>query len=415
MLDLTKLTYRVMVMDENNNQYNIKDYIQNLGWEENEGELAVRSSFTVRNDRTAKGKLSSLIKPGCMIGIFASDGKSVDQEVARGYVTEWNPQLKNNSDSLQCTSYDILYTLQKSQDNRFYASGTGTQSIVTGLLEEYGVPVQGYNGPNVAHGKLKYNNAYISDMIMDVLDDAGKRSNGTYFLRSSKGYAEVVERGRNTETYVFETENTQSVSTHMSLSNLVTRVRVIGRENKEGNFSVEATLNGMTKYGIRQRIYTRGTDETLEDAKAAAQQILDENGTVQEEITLEAPDVPFIRKGDVVCVKVGVSCGLYYVKGIQHNCDSYSMTMKLRMAKPLTITAEDTAETKKEYHEGDIVEFHGGTHYTSSYCDAKGYPARAGQARITKKNGAGKAHPWHLVHVDQSSNVYGWVDEGTFS
>ncbi len=136
MLDLTKLTYRVMVMDENNNQYNIKDYIQNLGWEENEGELAVRSSFTVRNDRTAKGKLSSLIKPGCMIGIFASDGKSVDQEVARGYVTEWNPQLRNNSDNLQCTSYDILYTLQKSQDNRFYASGTGTQSIVTGLLEE---------------------------------------------------------------------------------------------------------------------------------------------------------------------------------------------------------------------------------------------------------------------------------------
>ena len=56
----------------------------------------------------------------------------------------------------------------------------------------------------------------------------------------------------------------------------------------------------------------------------------------------------------------------------------------------------------------------GGTHYVSSYDDATGYNARAGQARITIKNGSGGAHPWHLIHVDDDSNVYGWVDDGTF-
>jgi hypothetical protein len=75
-------------------------------------------------------------------------------------------------------------------------------------------------------------------------------------------------------------------------------------------------------------------------------------------------------------------------------------------------------KTKKTYKEGDIVQFNGGTHYLSSYPNAKGSPATAGTAKITKDpscKGNGHAHPWHLIHTDSSSNVYGWVDEGTFS
>lgn len=71
----------------------------------------------------------------------------------------------------------------------------------------------------------------------------------------------------------------------------------------------------------------------------------------------------------------------------------------------------------KSYKVGDIVNFHGGTHYVSSYSGARGYSARAGKAKITlgpNCKGNGKAHPWHLIHTDSKSNVYGWVDEGTF-
>src|SRR5699024_2690238 len=72
---------------------------------------------------------------------------------------------------------------------------------------------------------------------------------------------------------------------------------------------------------------------------------------------------------------------------------------------------------KKSYKVGDIVNFHGGTHYVSSYKGAKGYKARAGKAKITlgpNCKGNGKAHPWHLIHTNSKSNVYGWVNEGTF-
>lgn len=76
--------------------------------------------------------------------------------------------------------------------------------------------------------------------------------------------------------------------------------------------------------------------------------------------------------------------------------------------------AKASSEKKKDYNVGDIVNFHGGTHYVSSYPGSKGYKARAGKAKITIKNGSGKAHPWHLIHTDSGSNVYGWVDDGTF-
>ena len=64
MIDLAKIQYRVVVMDESKNQYNIKEYIENLGWEENDGELSVRTSFVAKNDKTSKGYLSKIIKRG---------------------------------------------------------------------------------------------------------------------------------------------------------------------------------------------------------------------------------------------------------------------------------------------------------------------------------------------------------------
>ncbi len=99
-----------------------------------------------------------------------------------------------------------------------------------------------------------------------------------------------------------------------------------------------------------------------------------------------------------------------------------TVTIKLKEEKPTATVekpraVENPPTEKREYKAGDIVNFHGGTHYQSSYAGAKGYSAKAGKAKITlDKNckGNGGAHPFHLVHVDSSSNVYGWVDEGTF-
>ena len=196
MIDLSKIAYRLTVMDSGGKQYNIKEFVTGLGWEENKNEISVRTSFTAKNDKTSAGRLSELIKPGCLIGIFASDGGKQDREVARGTVQEWNPQEQSSSNTLKCVAYDSLYDLQRSQDNKFYSAGTGTKSIMTGAFDEWGIPTKGYSGPNVSHEKMKYSSSYVSDMLLDVLDDAYKKGGGKFIIRAAEVAGAVAPPGR---------------------------------------------------------------------------------------------------------------------------------------------------------------------------------------------------------------------------
>lgn len=414
MIDVANIKYRLVVMTEDKKQYNIKEFVENLGWEENDGELAVRISFTAKNDKTSAGLISSLAKPGCLVGIFASHG-STDEEVARGYITDWKPTLSGNKDKFDVICYDELYNLQESQELIYYSSGIGTKSVITKIFDDWQIPMDKYEGPDVTHGKLAYKTEMLSDVLLDILDDAKKKGGGSAMIRAAKGKVSVIEWGSNTTVYHFEADNTKQVSHKKSTSGMITRVKIIGQEDDDGRSSVEAVVNGLTKFGVRQKIYIRGKDDSVSDAQSAAQEIIDEKGQVKEDITVQAPDIPFIRKGDLVHMTVGTLKDYYYVKGIRHDADSGSMTMDLK--KAVTEVVKNNQVTKKSYNVGDIVYFKGGTHYVSSWPGSKGYPAKAGKARIhlgPNCKGNGKAHPWSLIHINSSSNVYGWVDEGTF-
>lgn len=59
---------------------------------------------------------------------------------------------------------------------------------------------------------------------------------------------------------------------------------------------------------------------------------------------------------------------------------------------------------------GDVVNFTGNKHYTSAAATS-GKVAKPGPAKVTAIS-AGAKHPYHLVHTDNTSNVYGWVDAG---
>lgn len=62
---------------------------------------------------------------------------------------------------------------------------------------------------------------------------------------------------------------------------------------------------------------------------------------------------------------------------------------------------------------GTVVNFAGGKHYTSANA-ASGSTAKAGPAKITAISASGK-HPYHIIHTDSTSNVYGWVDADDIS
>ena len=134
MVDISKVKYSVSVIGDDGTQYNIKNYIQGLGWEESSKEISMRLTFKARNDDTSKGQLSSLVKPGSLIVVTASDGGSFNGEVARGYAEKWNPQDRSSASDLSCICYDEMYRLQRSQDNLYLPDGTGTKSAIQKLL-----------------------------------------------------------------------------------------------------------------------------------------------------------------------------------------------------------------------------------------------------------------------------------------
>lgn len=135
-------------------------------------------------------------------------------------------------------------------------------------------------------------------------------------------------------------------------------------------------------------------------------------------------NIKIVASSNVEITGLGKMNGKYAVDKVKHSVGSkYTMQLDLHLIqKRITITPSNAAPENQgintvlssSYNVGDVVNFHGGTHYYSSYPNARGYSARAGKAKITQKNGSGKAHPWHLIHTDGNSDVYGWVDDGTF-
>lgn len=77
--------------------------------------------------------------------------------------------------------------------------------------------------------------------------------------------------------------------------------------------------------------------------------------------------------------------------------------------------AESAIKDDTEFKIGDVVSFHGHTHYASS-TDLTGYQCKPGKAKITNINQNG-IHPYHLesiwedgMQIADRSTVYGWVN-----
>lgn len=419
MIDIAKLTYRVYAILPDSRQLNITGALTAGGWNEGEKEISSRMTATVANVTFEGRPLSSTITPNTAIVIMADAGAG-EKEVARGFVTDWSPTRSSGGKSFSLSAYDELFNLQHSQDDRYLPAGTGTKSAITAVFNEWGIPVGEYKGPDAVHAKTVFKAQYLSDIILTLLDDAEKHGAEHYIVRASAGKANVLPIGGNEEIYHFsEDSNAITTSDKISTTGMVTRVKVIGLADDDGKASPEAVVDGKTEYGIRQRIYNRSADDTLDTAKAAAQAILDEQGQPDRTSTLSAPDVPFLHKGDKVHLATEALNGYFIVKSIDHNIVSRTMTMKVAPAAeeaPKKPEEEAASANGKDYKVGDVVQFNGGSHYTASTSTKPASTGLgAGPAKITYTN-PGAPHPWCLVTQDWSkTHVWGWVDDGTFS
>lgn len=329
MIDVKKITYSYIVTTADGSRHDITKLVQDGGWEEGKGELASHINGKAVNGKVNGKLLSSVMRNGCLIRILASAGGK-KKEVARGTLVDWQPSLNGSTkNDFEFGAYDNLYSLQESSDNLYFTKGTKTKAALQSIFKKYKLPVSVYQGPDVAHAKMAFKSRKLSEIILEILDEAHTKGGKKCIIRGVKGKIQVIPKGSNADIYHFSRDETKVVQCKQSTSGMVTRVKVIGQADDDGKAGTVAVVDGNTKYGIRQQIYTKPKDDSTEAAKKEAEKILKEKGTVSKTMTVESPDVPYIRKGDKVHVDVGALHGYFYVAAIRHYTNAATMTMEL--------------------------------------------------------------------------------------
>ncbi len=363
MIDILKLKYRLIIVLETGERLDITNVCEEIIWSENENELSVSISFSAYNAVMKNGQyISERIRPNNIV-IVLSNYTGDWIETARGILNVWEPQESNEENIFDGEANDILYDMQKSQEHRYIVEGTGTRAAIESIFNDWGVTIGNYDGPNEKHSKKVYKCDYVGDIVVDLLDDAKKKGAKKCFARVREGIVDIISRGTNNVIYSLRADtNVTAVSGKISTQNIVTRVVVLSKADDERQ-SIEAVVDGRTEYGIRQKIITRDSEESLQDARQIAQDILYDEGkpSTKYQIT-NAPDIPPLRKGDKIKIHAGTLDGFFFVKSVSHYAGKRTMTIEVEEDDE----TGDVSQENKQFAVGDKVRLNGAA-YRDSY------------------------------------------------
>lgn len=328
-IDIAQTKYRVELLTESGDVYQIDEAVEELTWEEQDGQLAQKATLTISSHSTENGSLiRSLMKINRVIRIYADWGDGMTM-VFEGTIWEWQYN-RSIAQEHSITVYDPMIRLQQSKDFYYFSAGMTTSAILSKICGDWGISLDYQWSQQITHEKKVFNRETVSDMMTELLDEVKSKTGSRYAALYKGGKLVVCGYGSNTDVYLFDYPCVINTSDKLSMDNLVTRVKILGKADDDGRSSVEAVVDGDLDFGVLQDVIIRDEDKTLADAKAEAQETLKENGTPEESITVTAADLPFLRKGDAVEMQAGNLIGVFYVLGVSHDAPSKQMTMTLR-------------------------------------------------------------------------------------
>jgi len=330
MIAISTLTYDVELTTESGARYLLNDALLSLQWEEQKNELAQRATLTVANFNIGGTYLIHLAKINCKINIFAK-WEGGGKQVFSGTIWEWQ-YLSSTQKELTLIAYDLLIRLQQSKDFKYYSAGMSTQALINDICGEWGVPVSYQWGQSITHEKKVFSGDAVSDMIIHLLEEVKQRTGQRYIAYFKDGQLQIVGYGTNTPIYKYGMNNTISTIDKLTINDLVTRVKIIGKADDKGRSPVDTTVDGDTQYGVLQEIVRRDSNKDIAAAIAEANAIIAKRGKPEEIIQINAPDVPVTRKGDKIEAKAGNLIGMFYVEGASHNGTARQMTLTLSRA-----------------------------------------------------------------------------------
>ena len=329
MINVAKISYSLVLLRPDGQKLDLQPVTRSLSWEENDGELAVRLEAELQNQQLAGGKWLHQKTPlGGQVVLFAEWGEGW-KEIFRGTIFAWH-HITDPLGHFTITAYDQLIYLTKSRDDRYYKAGMAAKAIIQDIAKVWGIPLGTIQGPDVVLAKQVFRGDTLADMIFSVLEQAKRRGAGKWIVRSKQGKIDIIRPGQNSPVCYFTADtNVESVEERQDIEELVTRVKIIGAEDKGGKAPVVAQLNGKTEFGVLQEIVYQRQYDNLAAAKSAAQDILKERGQPKKQRKVRVPDLPFLRKGDKVKITAGTLNGYYIVSSVAHYANNRIMIMEV--------------------------------------------------------------------------------------
>ena len=408
--------YSVYIVTGDGTKYNVTNVLTELTLAEYDTQLAQTATIELVNIVHNGSYLTSLFDVIDRVFVYATY-EGTTEEVFRGFV--WEDDYNSGEKKiLKLVCYDNLIYLQKSEICKYFSKGKKTEAICKDIFDDWGVNLK-YEYKNITHPKLPLQGSISNVLIDDVLEKVRRQTGEKYVIQSIQDVAHIKTVGSNSTIYEIVTKkNSGDVEHKKTMEDVITQVVITGKTDDNDRTAIEATVKGkVSQYGTIQKTISKSEDTSISESKKEAQEILDDNGEPKEIITLiDAVDIPFIRKGDLIKVTAGDIVGKYcLVLDIAHKAKSKTMNIECELYKNKASTSSNTAANDGQNSAGKVLNLSGVALYISS--DAKNKSTtvngtyylydgieKSGRYRITNsKSRVGKK--------PVGGNVTGWIDK----
>lgn len=327
-VDVGKIVYTVELWTETGTVYDLTGVTLSMDWEEFPGELSQRGNFVFANGVLGDGWLHERAKIGCFILLYGDWGLGRSL-LYRGRIWQWNYGSSVEKE-LSLVTYDGSRYLNQSKDSYYFSAGMDTASMLQSICSDWGIPLDYHWAQSMTHEKKVFSNMTLGAMLLSLLEEVSAHCGESYVCLWKDECLSIGAVGENALVYQLDTSSTVSTAHRVSGEDLVTRVKVLGVADDEGRSAVEAVVEGDLDFGLLQEVIVRESDKSLEACIAEAETYLGEHGTPWEEVTVEAVDLPFLRKGDYLALRGGNLLDTFSVLGVCHHGHSRRMTLTLQ-------------------------------------------------------------------------------------
>lgn len=391
--------------------YDMSELVGKVTWGGRKGSAARYVTVTLLDDDGWKHARSGIDVTHGNQCAFYWEGK----ELFRGILMQ---QKQSEKKTMSVKAYDNGIYLSNNKDTFNYTNKKASEIFVD-ICNRFQLPYTTVADTVYVIPELPKPKTTAFDAILDALSLTFKATGIRYYVMSSGGNLSLIRRRENLLQWVIETGvNLESYDYSVSIEKIKTRIKLLSKEDTVVAEAANAELEKLI--GVFQDIDK--PDDNMEQANITdmVKAMLDEQSLPDKSLSISALGLPDVISGIGVFVTIkelGISKS-FYIDEDTHTFEGnhHMMKLKLNLAtdtdKPLGKSTVSSGGG--DFKVGDIVQFLGGPHYIASTASSPTNSPKAGPAKITII-AKGAPHPYHVIHTDSQSTVYGWVDGSNLS